>query len=400
MKYTDYSKNDLNIDKLREYVQTNIETKEDNTVKNYKLMCGLIGEDETTGNSKKAQLNRWKRYFDFYKDGQKFVINEIYDEPFATDDARKRKEGLYVKYIELLLLEYLSKQSDYKVTVGSREMYRILGMTNENYSIRSKMKSIAANEVIRQTMAKNESRFVFTNPPVISDFNINNFYFRAEQKLNKILYSALNSMKNRFLIDYKKVNLIAELVELENGCRYLDYRESTAYEDKLILEAKKLIISQMGYNNVTEIMLCYKCEEFYNSFNEYVKEHYGWERCYPQLRVVYIDDIANQIPLKAEEIRKLSYEDKKSQLNAEIIKSLNIQAEKRYEDNCKKIETEYDGEWGDFNKMNENVPFVYESEYVEIQRALADYLLNIHFEISDTKKKISEERTMTTNESE
>lgn len=379
MKYMDYSKNDLNIDKFKEYVQANIEKNEDNTVKNYKVMCELIGECETTGNSKKAQLNRWKRYFDFYKDGQKFLINEIYDEPFATDDARKRKEGLYVKYIELLLLEYLSKQTDYKVTVGSKEMYRILGMTNENYSIRSKMKSIAANEVIRQTMAKNESRFVFTNPPVISDFNINNFYFRAEQKLNKILYSALNSMKNRFLIDYKKVNIIGELKIIEeNGCNYLDYRESTAYEDKLILESKKLIINQMGYNNVTEIMLCYKCEEFYNKFNEYIKEHYGWERCYPQLRVVYIDDIARQIPIKAEEIRKFSYEDKQSQLNTEIIKSLNIQAEKRYDDNCKKIETECNSEWGDLNKMDDT-PFVYESDYVEIQRALANYLLNIHF---------------------
>lgn len=386
MKYTDYNKNDLNIDKFREYIQTNIETNEDNTVKNYKMMCELLNENITGGDSKKAQLNRWKRYFDFYKDGQKFVINEIYDEPFVTDDARKRKEGLYVKYIELLLLEYLSKQTDYKVTVGSKEMYRILGMTNENYSIRSKMKSIAANEVIRQTMAKNENRFVFTNLPVISDFNINNFYFRAEQKLNKILYSALNSMKNRFLIDYKKVNIIGKLID-EDEYRYLDYRESTAYEDKLILEAKKLIISQMGYNNVTEIMLCYKCEDFYNRFNEYIKEEYGWERCYPQLRVVYIDDIAKQIPLKAEEIRKLSYEDKKSQLNAEIIKSLNTQAEKRYEDNCNKIKSEHDSEWGDFNRMDENVPFEYESNYVEIQHALADYLLNIHFEISDTKKK-------------
>ena len=350
-------------------------------------MCGLIGEDETTGNSKKAQFNRWKRYFDFYKEGQKFVINEIYDQPFATDDARKRKEGLYVKYIELLLLEYLSKQSDYKVTVDNREMYKILGMTNENYSIRSKMKSIAANEMIRQTITKNVSRFVFTNPPVVSDFNINNFYLRAEQKLNKILYSALNSMKNRFLIDYKKVNLIAEFVGLKNGRTYLDCRESTAHEDKQILEAKNLIISQMGYNNVTEIMLCYKCEEFYNRFDEYVKKNYGWERCYSQLRIVYIDDIAKQIPLKVEEIRKLSYEDKKSQLNAEIIKSLNIQAEKRYKDNHIKIEAEYNDEWGDFNKMSGNVPFVYESDYVEIQRALADYLLNVHFEILDTKKE-------------
>lgn len=389
MKYTDYSKNNLNIDEFREYVQTSIESNEGNTVKNYKVMCELLNEDETTGNSKKAQLNRWKRYFDFYKEGQKFVINEIYDEPFATDDARKRKEGLYVKYIELLLLEYLSKQTDYKVTVGNREMYHILGMTNENYGIRSKMIAPATNEVIRQTITTNVNKFVFTDVPVVSDFNINNFYFRAEQKLNKILYSALNSMKNRFLIDYKKVNLIAELVELENGCNYLDYRESTAYEDKLILEAKKLIISKMGYSNVTEIMLCCKCKEFYNRFNEYVKEHYGWERCYPQLRVVYIDDIAKQIPLKAEEIRKLSYDDKKSQLNAEIIKSLNIQAEKRYEENQNKVKSKCDGEWGDLNKMYDDEPFVYESDYVEIQHALADYLLNIHFEISDTKNEKS-----------
>ena len=386
MKYTDYSKNDLNVDKLIKYVRTNVEEKEDNTVKNYKVMCEILEEEVLNGTSKKAQLNRWKRYFDFHKEGQKFVINEIYDEPFATDDARKRREGLYVKYIELLLLEYLSKQSDYKVTVGNKEMYCILGMTNENFSIRSKMIAPAANEVIRQTITRNEDKFVFTTPPVVSDFNINNFYFRAEQKLNKILYSALNSMKNRFLIDYKKVNIIAELIK-ENSCHYLGYRESTAYEDKLILEAKKLIINQMGYNNVTEIMLKYKCEEFYNKLNEYVKEHYGWERCYPQLRVVYIDDIAKQIPLKAEEIRKLSYNDKKSQLNAEIIKSLNIQAEKRYKDNHIKIEAEYNDEWGDFNKMSGNVPFVYESDYVEIQRALADYLLNVHFEILDTKKE-------------
>ncbi len=122
MKYTDYTKNDLDINRFIEYVQANVELNGDNTVKNYKVMCELIGEDVLNGASKKAQLNRWKRYFDFHKDGQRFVIDEIYDEPFATDDDRKRKEGLYVKYIELLLLEYLSRQTDYKVTVGNREM--------------------------------------------------------------------------------------------------------------------------------------------------------------------------------------------------------------------------------------------------------------------------------------
>lgn len=399
MVYTDYNKNTLDITKFKEYVKNNVEEKEDNTIKNYKIMCQLIGEEECTGNSKKAQINRWKRYFEFHKEGQKFVIDEIYDEPFPTDDARKRREGLYVKYIELLLLEFLSKQVDYKVTLGNKEMYRILGMTNDRYDIRNRMGSAKANEILRQTIMNNEDKFAFTNSPKISNFDINNFYFRAEQKLNRILYSALRSMKDRFLIDYKKVNIIAEYDDEES--QHFDYRESNAYEDKIILEAKNKIIKEMGYDNMTEIMLRYKCDDFYEKFNDYIKEEYGWEKCYPQLRVVYIDDIAKQIPLKAEEIKKLSIEDKRTQLNEEIIKCLNTQAEKKYKEaearffeyECDKAEAEENGDWGKYNPF-EKEPFMYKSDYVEIQMALTDYLLNIRFNELEVNPKKNDNKNV------
>lgn len=399
MKYKDYTKNDLDISVLRDYLKDKVTTSEDNSVKNYKVMCDLLKEDVMAGDSKKAQINRWKRYFEFHKEGQKFVIDEIYEEPFPTDDARKRREGLYVKYIELLLLEFLSKQVDYKVTLGNKEMYRILGMTNDRYDIRNRMGSAKANEILRQTIMNNENKFAFTNTPKVSNFDINNFYFRAEQKLNRILYSALRSMKNRFLIDYKKVNIIAEYDDDEDS-QHLDYRESNAYEDKIILEVKNKIIKEMGYDNLTEIMLRYKCDIFYEKFNEYIKEEYGWDKCYPQLRVVYIDDIAKQIPLKAEEIKKLSIEDKRTQLNEEIIKCLNTQAEKKYKEaetrffeyECDKTEAEESGEWGKYNPF-EKEPFMYKSDYVEIQMALTDYLLNIRFEELEVNPKKNDDKS-------
>ena len=399
MKYKDYSKNELNISKLQAYITNNISLAENNSVRNYKTMCDLLEEEPTDGNSRKAQINRWKRYFEFHKEGQKFVIDEIYEEPFPTDDARKRREGLYVKYIELLLLEFLSKQVDYKVTLGNKEMYRILGMTNDRYDIRNRMGSTKANEILRQTIMNNEDKFAFTNSPKVSNFDINNFYFRAEQKLNRILYSALRSMKDRFLIDYKKVNIIAEYNE--DDSQHLDYRESNAYEDKIILEAKNKIIKEMGYDNMTEIMLRYKCDDFYEKFNEYIKEEYGWEKCYPQLRVVYIDDIAKQIPLKAEEIKKLSIEDKRTQLNEEIIKCLNMQAEKKYKEaetrffeyECNKADAEENGEWGKYNPF-EREPFMYKSDYVEIQMALTDYLLNIRFEELEVNPKKNDNKNV------
>lgn len=399
MKYKDYSKNELNISKLQAYITNNISLAENNSVRNYKTMCDLLEEEPTDGNSRKAQINRWKRYFEFHKEGQKFVIDEIYEEPFPTDDARKRREGLYVKYIELLLLEFLSKQVDYKVTLGNKEMYRILGMTNDRYDIRNRMGSAKANEILRQTIMNNEDKFAFKNSPKVSNFDINNFYFRAEQKLNRILYSALRSMKDRFLIDYKKVNIIAEYDDEDS--QHLDYRESNAYEDKIILEAKNKIIKEMGYDNMTEIMLRYKCDDFYEKFNEYIKEEYGWEKCYPQLRVVYIDDIAKQIPLKAEEIKKLSIEDKRTQLNEEIIKCLNMQAEKKYKEaetrffeyECNKADAEENGDWGKYNPF-EKEPFMYKSDYVEIQMALTDYLLNIRFEELEVNPKKNDDKSV------
>jgi hypothetical protein len=46
-------------------------------VKNYKVMCELLKEEERTGNSKRSQQVEWKRYIDFERDGQRYIIKEI-----------------------------------------------------------------------------------------------------------------------------------------------------------------------------------------------------------------------------------------------------------------------------------------------------------------------------------
>lgn len=54
MKYKDYTKNDLDISVLRDYLKDKITTSEDNSVKNYKVMCDLLKEDVMAGDSKKS----------------------------------------------------------------------------------------------------------------------------------------------------------------------------------------------------------------------------------------------------------------------------------------------------------------------------------------------------------
>lgn len=64
------------------------------------------------------------------------IITEIYDTPLPSTDARKTKEGKYNKYIELLLLRYLSACKDNTLEITKRGLYKVLGMVNENYDKR------------------------------------------------------------------------------------------------------------------------------------------------------------------------------------------------------------------------------------------------------------------------
>jgi len=81
------------------------------TVKNYKMLCELLEQEVKNGKSKKLQLEDWKRYFDWEKSGQKFIITDVYDTPLTKEDKRKLgNNSIYVKYIEVILLQYLSKQ--------------------------------------------------------------------------------------------------------------------------------------------------------------------------------------------------------------------------------------------------------------------------------------------------
>ena len=66
-------------------------------VKNYKTMCEILEEPYMGGKSRVIQLNKWRLYFDYDKDGVKFIINDIYTQEKtnklkqALDDVKRNK---------------------------------------------------------------------------------------------------------------------------------------------------------------------------------------------------------------------------------------------------------------------------------------------------------------------
>lgn len=87
-------------------------------VKNYKQMCELLNQTVKGGDSKRSQLKEWSTYFNYEKDGNKFIIKEIYDTQLEKEDGRVNNKGgnnsIYAENIDRLILHMCSELYDSK----------------------------------------------------------------------------------------------------------------------------------------------------------------------------------------------------------------------------------------------------------------------------------------------
>lgn len=196
------------------------------TVKNYKMLCELLGQEVKSGKSKKYQLEDFARYFEWEKSGQKFIISDIYDTPLTKEDKRKLgNNSIYVQCIEVILLQYLSKQEGYTRTFTKRNWWEMLGMASNKYgrTPENKLKNLDYR---------------------ITSWEVRHFYQRCNKKLEQILFSALKSLKNRKLITYE----IQTVIVTKDKRGKEQYFEATDLQKKQILEVERHILHNvMGY---------------------------------------------------------------------------------------------------------------------------------------------------------
>lgn len=111
--------------------------KEGQVIKNYKELCKVLEiEPKNGGESKKSQLKDIERYIKYEKQGQKFIIIKIYDNPKEKIDKRVNNKGgnntVFADDIEKLILNMLSKSKDDTVTIARGQLYKALSMCNNS----------------------------------------------------------------------------------------------------------------------------------------------------------------------------------------------------------------------------------------------------------------------------
>ncbi len=327
-------------------------------IKNYRELCRILNEEATTGKAKQLQLKNWKRYFDWEKDGQKFIIVDIYDTPLPKEDLRRKgNNSIYKNYIELILLQYLSKQEGYRKTFTKRNWLELLGMINSKYGKEPKMK-------LKQLDYS------------INDQEITLFYIRSNKKLERVLHDALSNLQREKLIIVEYETVIVSVDEKGKEHRFI----ANDYQKKKILQTERYILKNvMQYKNMFYVYIKNKSNEYYNKVNEKLNELYRWKYYYKQIKIIYDQpNIVEAIPSKEVMLQK-------EILNNKIVEFLNDNAKKVYEKKEKEHEDaldEYLDDWigdKDYLKDRVKVPntWKYPKAYIEAQRILTDELIRI-----------------------
>jgi len=334
----DYSAEDIDVSRL--YIGM--------VIKNYKELCNILGQEIKDGKSKKLQLENFKRYFDFEKSGQKFIITDIYDTPLTKEDRRRLgNNSIYVKNIELILLQYLSKQEKGTKTFTKRDWWELLGMANRKY-----------NKIAKAELKKIDN--------IITTFEINHFYLRCNKKLEQILFSALRNLKNRKLILEPEIQTV--IVDQK-----FNYFLASEPDRKKILQQERYVIKNiMGYEKISQVFCRFKQNEYYQMVNERLNGLYGWHHYFKQIKLSFIpSNIIEAIPQTTIDLEK-------EILNEKIIKVLNDNAEEKYKTEKQRFEEICNNLiWGEFNPVTRSKAWKIPDTYIEAQRILTEELINI-----------------------
>lgn len=274
----------------------------------------MTGAEYRAGTSRNCQLqglgeNGFHRFFDFKKISHgKYIISEIYKTPLQPEDKRKiGNNSIYSIYIELLLMHHLSKQGVSHVeTFMRKDLWRMLGMINEKYGKLS-----------------NEEMYKIN--PMFTKFEIKNFYIRSNQKLEKILFSALNNLKSRCLIEWELLTVIHE--ESDGKEHWIIASDEDKRE---ILIAKREILEKYGYKNIYQVFVNNKQLDFFTDVNDLLYERHEWDYFFKRYKIIFdAKNIRKAIPETEIQLNR-------ELLNKEVLSYLNEEAQKQYDKSMNK----------------------------------------------------------------
>lgn len=198
-------------------------------IKNYKELCFILEIKATTGCSKIKQLEDLKIYCYYHKQGNKFVIDEVFEKPIITIDNIINNNNKYTKILANIILEYLYTQPKELKEVPISKLFTLLGITNSNYN--------SANYYRKELSQLYDVRLA----------SIYYFYSNTRMQFKGIIERCLNNLQNRRVLNWYKVVMIIDKTTKQI---YKADKET----EKFIIDTEKETLEYLEVNNMYELM--------------------------------------------------------------------------------------------------------------------------------------------------
>ena len=215
------------------------------TVKNYKAMCELLGEKVKTGKAKQLQLKDWERFFKHHKEGNKFVIDEVFTQ--AKKKQANKRNNVYGEMTQLLIIDSLLGAKDNHISVPKKYLLEDLGIVNPNYGgLKEDVKKLSE-------WLKMDIRYIWE------------FYSINDSNFTSIINKALKALEDERLITVEKV------VKVKRANEY-DHQHATPEEIELIMYSEKEVLDKLGYNKISEVRVSKDWKKFKDMSTKLVQE--------------------------------------------------------------------------------------------------------------------------------
>ena len=310
--------------------------KEGQVIKNYKELCKVLEiEPKNGGESKKSQLKDIERYIKYEKQGQKFIIIKIYDNPKEKIDKRVNNKGgnntVFADDIEKLILNMLSKSKDDTVTIARGQLYKALSMCNNNYLIgRSNINKLS--EIIE---IPSSSIYDFY------DYNSSKLRDTIERNLRRLRSKALITWKNTTTVVVTEVELqLNELGEpiYDKKTKSIKYNAKTVhrladkFEEKLILKYEEEVLKEMGIDTIQKVFLLGKWKYFKQQVENKLRENdTNIDYYYDSYTITFNNDSVKNY------VKRLSdndIQDIKNNINYNMVESIKKSTMRRHDKAC------------------------------------------------------------------
>lgn len=229
-------------------------------VPNYRKLCDLLGEPIEAGNSKKAQFRKWDQFFSYQREGNAFIITEIFDAPKPVDDRRMK----YAQNLIPVLQHHLA----------------LLGTVEQSFS-RWFVALGMADGALYDEEKREDVRFYSG----LSPFQMQKLVCMTDSVCKRTLLNTLTSLQKDQIISYA----VKEYVVTGT-----DHHLATPEEHQQIQHCKDQAMAAVGVSSMYAIHINpARRIRFYETLNDLYNQQFGWDRTYTLLEIT---------PLNTEEV--------------------------------------------------------------------------------------------------